>query len=98
MAIAVEHGFHGVTLDQDDEAIEAGGFLYGSPLPPGWLAHWVTKTDDGFRVRNVFESPEDHEKYFGREMDPLIEELRLPPPEVHFVELHNYLVGTRRAR
>ena len=60
MAIAVFIDCRGVTLEQYDEAIERGGFLPGEPLPPEGLFHWVTKTDHGILVVNVWESREGY--------------------------------------
>ena len=57
MAVAVVMEFEG-TLDQYDQVVESMGLTPGGPTPPGALFHWVTKTDNGFRVTDVWESAE----------------------------------------
>ena len=56
MAIAVQLDFDGMTLDQYDEVIKRMGFTPGGQGGPGVLFHWVTKTDKGLRVTDVWES------------------------------------------
>ena len=96
MTVAVQHDVPGARFNQYDETIEAGEVLHGSPLPPRWIFHFVMKTDLGFGVVNIFESPEDYEKYFAERMDHLVQELNLPAPQILFMEIHDYLLGSRR--
>ncbi len=58
MAVGVELNFPGATLAQYGAVVEKMGFRPGGPGAPGGLFHWVTKTDDGFRVIDVWESEE----------------------------------------
>jgi hypothetical protein len=96
MAIAVLIDCRGVTLEQYDEAIERGGFLPGEPLPPEGLFHWVTKTDDGILVVNVWKSREGYEQFEDRVAVLMQEVGVLEPPEIRIFEVHNYLAGGRR--
>lgn len=97
MAVAALMDFRGVTLAQYDQAMESGGFLPGGPLPPEGLFHWVTKTDDGILVVNVWESRESLEKFVTERVTPLVREVGVvEPPAIQIFEVHNFLFGSRR--
>ena len=91
MAIAVQIDVPGGTLQQYDEAIEIAGFLPGGPLPEGGLFHWVTKTDDGIRIVNVWSSRETFEDFSKTQAD-ILEQIGVDPStlNVEFFEVHNY--------
>ena len=92
MAIGVQQDFPGATLAQYDEVIKKMGFRPGGPGGPGGLFHWVTKTDAGIRVVDVWESRERFEKFSAEKIQPLTAQVGLPaPPKVTFFEVHNYL-------
>ena len=83
MSVAVELNFRGTTLDQYDQVIEAMGFTPGGPGGPGGLSHWVTKTDDGFRAVDVWESREHYERFAQEKIGPLSQQAGFAgPPEV----------------
>jgi len=63
VAVAVQLDFKGGTLEQYDEAAERLGFLPGGPSARAELFHWVTKTDDGVRVVDVWETREAFEEF-----------------------------------
>jgi hypothetical protein len=95
MAIAVFITCPGVTLEQYDQAIEIGGLLPGEPLPPEGLFHWVTETEDGILVVNVWESREGFDKFAGT-VASLMEQVGVvEPPDIQIFEVHNYLSGSR---
>jgi hypothetical protein len=94
MAIGVTLDFHGATLEQYDQAIEKFGFKTGGPGAPGGLFHWVTPTDDGFRVIDVWESREHFDRFVQETAIPALGEAGVPQePEVTFYEVHNYLAA-----
>ena len=92
MAVAVEANFPGATTEQYDEAIKAMG-LTPRGRHPGALFHWVTKTDSGVRVTDVWESKEQCERFVDEQVRPVSEQVGLPEPELRFIEVHNYMVG-----
>jgi hypothetical protein len=95
MAVAVIMDFEGATLDQYDQVLEKMGLEPGAPLPPGGVFHWVTETDDGFRVVDVWETREQFEAFADAQIGPYSEEVGIPaPPKLHFHEVHNHLSGT----
>src|SRR5438045_6966302 len=70
MAIGVQMEFPGATLAQYDQVIQKMGFRLGGPGAPGGLFHWVTKTDAGIRVVDVWESREQYEKFSAERVRP----------------------------
>ena len=94
MAIAVQLSFSGGTLEQYDEVIKRMGFTKAGKGAPGGLFHWVTKTDEGLRVTDVWTDRETFEKFAQEQIGPITQEVGVPgPPEVTFFEVHNYLTA-----
>jgi hypothetical protein len=93
MAVAVILEFDGGTLDQYDKVIEKMGLAPGTALPPGGVFHWVTKTDNGFRVTDVWETREQFEQFAEEQIGPYSQEVGLSEPETTFHEVHNHLVA-----
>lgn len=96
MAVAVQLDFAGATLSQYDEINEILGSLPGGPTPPRELFHWVMKTDDGFRVTDVWESREAFADFELEKLRPTYAEVGIHrPPDIHIIDVHNYLAGGR---
>jgi hypothetical protein len=94
MTVAVIQDFKGATLDQYDEVLAQGmGLVPRGPAVAGCLFHWVTPTDEGFRVTDVWESREIFQKAAAEKIGPGGAAFGLTPPEVTFVEIHNYLTA-----
>ncbi|MEA2441014.1 MAG: hypothetical protein QOH76_2438 [Thermoleophilaceae bacterium] len=93
MAVGVILDFEGGTLDQYDQVIGRMGFTPGGEGAPGGLFHWVTKTDDGIRVTDVWESPEQFQAFAEEKIGPITQEMGLPEPRVTIQEAHNYLTA-----
>lgn len=94
MAVAVQLDFRGGTLEQYDQVIEKMGFQPGGPGGPGGLFHWVTKTEDGIRVTDVWESQEAFDTFANEKIGPITQEVGVPnPPEIQVFEVHNYLTA-----
>lgn len=92
MPIAVQQDFPQGSLAQYDEVVTKMGFRPGGPGAPGGLFHWVTKTDDGIRVVDVWESREQFEKFAAEKIQPLAAQAGFTaPPKITFFEVHNYL-------
>ncbi len=93
MAVGVVLDFKGATLDQYDQVIEKMGLQLGKPLSQGGLAHWVTKTDDGIRVYDLWETREEFEKFAQEQIGPFAQEAGFPnQPEITFHPAHNFLL------
>lgn len=93
MAIAVQMDFSGGSLAQYDEVIRRMGFSPGGAGAKGGLFHWVTKTPDGVRVTDVWESREAFEKFAAEKIGPITEAAGVARPEMKFFEVHNYLTA-----
>ena len=93
MAVGVVMEFDGGTLDQYDQVIEKMGLRPGGEMPEGGISHWVTKTDNGIRVTDVWETREQFEQFAQEQIGPYSQEVGIPgPPEITFYEAHNYMV------
>jgi len=96
MTIGVQMDFRGVTLDQYDEAIENLGLLPGGPSARHELFHWVTKTDSGIRIVDVWDSREAYEEFAADRIRPVGSEADVwEPPEVQIFDVYNYFAGGR---
>ena len=94
MAVAVEMNFAGGTTDQYDRIIEKMGFVPGGKGAPGGLFHWVTRTDGGMRVVDVWETREQFERFAQEKIGPISAEVGIPaPPTITFHEVYNYLTA-----
>lgn len=94
MAVAVQMDFEGATLEQYDEVINKMGFTPGGAGAPGGMFHWVTRTADGIRVTDVWETKEQFEAFAGNQIGPLSQEVGIPaPPAVQFFDVHNHLTA-----
>jgi hypothetical protein len=95
MAVGVVLEFPGGTLEQYDQVIEKMGLTEGGDTPEGAIFHWVTKTDDGFRVTDVWESRQAFERFAQEKIGPLSQEVGVPgPSKTTFFEVHNYLIAS----
>lgn len=94
MAIAVQLDFKGATLEQYDQVIQKMGFRPGGSGGPGGLFHWATKTADGIRVTDVWQSRDHFEKFSQDKIAPITREVGFEgPPDVQFFDVHNYLTA-----
>ena len=60
----------------------------------GGLFHWVTKTSDGIRVTDVWESQEDFDKFAEEKIGPITQAVGIQAqPEIQYFDVHNYLTA-----
>ena len=94
MAVAVVLEFRGATLDQYDQLVEKLGFSPGGAGAPGGLFHWVTPTDGGIRVTDVWQDRETFERFAQERIGPLGAEVGITtPPQISYYDVHNYLAA-----
>jgi hypothetical protein len=94
MAVGVEIDVVGGTLEQYDEVVERLGLLPGGPAASQEIFHFVTKTENGFRVVDVWESRQAFDQFAEEKIRPLLREVGVArPPEIRYLEIHNYLAG-----
>jgi len=96
VAVGVQLEFRGASLDSYDQINEIIGGLPGGPAANHELFHWVTPTDGGFRVIDVWESEEAFDRFLRERLEPVFEEAGiLAPPEIEIFPVYNYAVGAR---
>ena len=94
MAVAVVLEFEGATLDQYDQVTEKMGLSPGGATPPGALFHWVTATDNGFRVTDVWQDRDTFERFAQEQIGPYSDEVGITnPPQMSFFEVHNHFTA-----
>ena len=94
MAVAIVMDFKGATLDQYDQVIEKMGFTPRGKGAPASYGHWVTKTADGIRVTDVWETREHFEQFAAEQIGPLTASVGITePPEMTFYDVHSYLTA-----
>jgi hypothetical protein len=86
--------FENATLEQYDEVIKRMGFEPGGAGAPGGLFHWVTATDGGIRVTDVWETAEQFQQFAETQIGPITQEIGVEgPPQVTTYDVHNYLTA-----
>lgn len=94
MAIGIVQEFSGVTMEQYDEALSLMGFAPDGPGASGCLFHWVTKTDNGFRITDVWESEEAFGKFAEEKIGPITAKVGITSePQIAMYAVHNYLTA-----
>jgi hypothetical protein len=92
--VAVQLDFNGVTLEQYDRVVAVMGLTPGGPGGPGGLFHWVTATNEGIRVTDVWRDRESFERFADEKIGPSMQEAGVDvQPEISFFEVHNYLTA-----
>jgi hypothetical protein len=98
MAVAFKMKFEGATLEQYDRVMELMGLDQGDSSPDGAVFHWVSATDDGIVVVDVWESDEQFNKFAEEQIGPYTQQVGIPnPPVVTRFAIHNTLVGDAAA-
>ena len=90
---AFELFFPGGTVEQYDQVIEKMGFTHGGRGAPGGMFHWVTATDNGFRVTDVWETQEQFQQFAEEKIEPLTQEVGLSRPNVTIHHVHHHLTA-----
>jgi hypothetical protein len=92
MAIGVVMEFDGATLEQYDKLLEAMGLEREGSAPPGCMFHWVSSSDSGVRVTDVWESREQFDDFGHSRIGPLVAQVGMPgPSQTRYFDVHNYL-------
>jgi hypothetical protein len=83
-----------MTLEQYDDVVNRMGFEPRGAGGPGALFHWVTKTPDGIRVTDVWETQEAFEKFAEEKIAPITQAVGVQgQPETTYFDVHNYLTA-----
>jgi len=94
MPVEVVTVFAAAEVAKYDEVIAKMGHSPGGVAPPGCLFHYVTETDGGFRITDVWESRVQYEEFAERQIGPISAEVGLPMPSGRTItEVHNHLAS-----
>src|SRR4051812_41592280 len=88
MPVGVLMEFAGGDNAAYDRVIERMGLTDGSP-PEHAHFHMAGETDGGFRVVDIWDSPEAFDAFAREQIAPLSAEEGFPPPQVSMWEIHN---------
>jgi hypothetical protein len=90
MAVALMVEFPHVTQVQ----YETARGLIGEALPPGLLLHVAGPTENGWRVLEVWNTPEDVERFFGSETaQHAFQSAGFPPAQPDLFPVHTLVPG-----
>ncbi|XAS69451.1 hypothetical protein V3C33_09475 [Micrococcaceae bacterium Sec5.7] len=94
MPVAVSMEFNGATLAQYDEVVKKMGLTPGGPGPAGALSHWVTATENGMLITDIWKSRELYDAFAKEQIGPFSMEVGFPEaPKVTYYDLHNYFTA-----
>jgi hypothetical protein len=95
MAVAIEMTFEGATAEQYEQVLELMGLAPGRPTPPGALFHWMTVTDSGLHIVDVWESREVFDQFAAEQIGPYSAQAGITnPPQMAYYDVHTYLSAT----
>jgi hypothetical protein len=75
---------HGATIDQYDQVDRE----LGPEKPEGVHCHIAGKTDDGFRVIEVWDSPEHIDRFMESGLGQALQNAQIPEPRITEFEVH----------
>lgn len=89
MALTITTVLPGVSEEQYGRVNEEGG-ISADHLPDGLVAHYASRTEDGFRIFDVWESREQFDA-FMQQMMPTLQNVfgDMPQIEPEVAQLHN---------
>jgi hypothetical protein len=89
MAVTITTVLPGMTTEQYDQVNRDGG-ISAESLPEGLVAHYASRTDDGMRIFDVWESRERFDEFMQRLM-PTLESIfgDVPQIEPEVAQLQN---------
>ncbi|MFE3759998.1 hypothetical protein ACFXO9_37320 [Nocardia tengchongensis] len=94
MAVAVIVELDDTTVAQYDSILEILGFTPGGPMASGGLFHWVTATDAGVRVTDVWNSADDFQRFANEQLAPALQKAGVGnEPRISFEAVHNFLTA-----
>ena len=94
MAVLMILDFEGVTADQYDQVDELLGGLSPENSPPGLISHTAGVTDTGLFVADVWESPEDIQRFYEAQLGAALQQAGVPETQPQIVPVHNHLHGS----
>jgi hypothetical protein len=93
MAVLMILDFEGVTSAQYDEVDEILGGMSLENAPAGLISHTAGVTDTGLFVADVWESPEDIQRFYEAQLGAALQQAGVPQTEPRILPVHNHLHG-----
>jgi hypothetical protein len=94
MAVLMILDFEGATAEQYDQVDELLGGMSAENAPPGLISHTAGVTDTGLFVADVWESPEDIQRFYEAQLGAALRQAGVPETEPRIVPVHNHLHGS----
>lgn len=91
MAVAIVMDFTGGTLEQYDQVLEKMKLSPGGPGPVGAISHWVTATDKGILITDIWQSREQFDAFAQEQIGPFSAEVGLTAPETTYYDVHSFM-------
>jgi hypothetical protein len=89
MAIGIVIEILGGTQEQYDQVMEK--LQLGGKLPPGALFHAAGPVEGGWRAIDVWESQEAFDHFVQDRLQPVLQEVGVPPLQPQVFPIHNIL-------
>jgi hypothetical protein len=94
MAVLMLLDFEGATSDQYDQVDELLGGLSPENAPEGLISHTAGVTDTGLFVADVWESPEDIQRFFEAQLGAALQGAGVAAVPPRILPVHNHLHGS----
>jgi len=89
MAVAMVFDVPGMTRAQDEQVHDA--VSPGNRPPAGLLYHVAGPTETGWRLIEVWESPEAADRFFRETLGPVLQQANIPPAAPQVFEVHTLM-------
>jgi hypothetical protein len=94
MAVLLILEVEGATAEQYDRVDELLGVQTAENAPDGLISHSAGVTGTGIFVADVWESPEDIERFFESQLGAAMAKAGVPEAQPRILPLHNHLHGS----
>jgi hypothetical protein len=96
MAVLMILEVEGGTTAQYDRVDELLGVVSAENAPEGLISHTAAVTDTGLVVADVWESPEDMQRFFEAQLGAALQGAGVEPSPPRVLPVHNHLHGSGR--
>ncbi len=96
MAVLMIMEVEGGTAEQYDRVDELLGVMTVDNAPEGLISHTAGVTDTGILVADVWESPEDMQRFFDAKLGAALHGAGVEPSPPRVLPVHNHLHGSGR--
>jgi hypothetical protein len=94
MAVLMILEVEGATTEEYDRVDELLGVVSAENAPEGLISHTAAVTDTGLFVADVWESPEDIDRFFEAQLGAALQGAGVQPAPPRILPVHNHLHGS----